>query len=75
MTKDEIIEMAKQSGIHTDWEISAYKNELQHFAKLVAEKEREACARLCDELAVHPEYASEVTKLAALVIRARDKYD
>ena len=41
MTQDEIIELAKQSGIHTDWEISAYKNELQHFAKLVAEKERE----------------------------------
>jgi len=44
MTQDEMIELAKQSGIHTDWEISAYKNELQHFAKLVADKEREACA-------------------------------
>jgi hypothetical protein len=38
MTQDEIIEMAKEAGINTDWEISAYKNELQHFAKLVAEK-------------------------------------
>jgi len=37
----------------------------------IAEKEREACAKLCDVLAVHPEYASEVTKLAALAIRAR----
>jgi len=44
MTQDEIIELAKQAGIHTDWEISAYKNELQHFAKLIAEREREACA-------------------------------
>jgi len=34
--------------------------------------EREACARVCDVLAVHPEYASEVTKLAALSIRARE---
>ena len=33
--------------------------------------EREACAKVCDVLAVHPEYASEVTKLAALAIRAR----
>jgi aspartokinase len=33
--------------------------------------EREACAKLCDVLAVHPEYASDVTKLAALAIRAR----
>jgi len=37
----------------------------------IAEHEREACAKLCDVLAVHPEYASEVTKLAALAIRAR----
>jgi hypothetical protein len=34
-------------------------------------KEREACAKVCDVLAVHPEYASEITKLAALAIRAR----
>ena len=33
--------------------------------------EREACAKMCDALAVHPEYASEATKLAALAIRAR----
>lgn len=33
--------------------------------------ERKACAKVCDVLAVHPEYASEVTKLAALAIRAR----
>ena len=38
--------------------------------KMVA-NEREACAKVCDVLAVHPEYASEVTKLAALAIRAR----
>jgi len=37
----------------------------------IEEKEREACAKLCDALAVHPEYASEVTKLAAMAIRAR----
>ena len=42
----------------------------------IAEKEREACAKVCDALAVHPEYASEVTKLAALAIRARrNKHD
>jgi hypothetical protein len=34
-------------------------------------QEREACAKVCDVLAVHPEYASEVTKLAAMAIRAR----
>jgi hypothetical protein len=39
--------------------------------KSAIEAEREACAKVCDALAVHPEYASEVTKLAALAIRAR----
>ena len=33
--------------------------------------EREACAKVCDVLAVHPEYASDITKLAAQAIRAR----
>jgi len=33
--------------------------------------EREACARVCDVLSVHPEYASDITKLAASAIRAR----
>jgi len=44
---------------------------LQKFADLIRADEREACARVCDTLAVHPEYASEVTKLAAMAIRAR----
>jgi hypothetical protein len=35
------------------------------------EIEREACATVCDVLAVHPEYASDITKLAAAAIRAR----
>ena len=33
--------------------------------------EREACAKVCDVLAIHPEYASDITKLAAAAIRAR----
>jgi len=37
----------------------------------IRESEREACAKVCDVLAVHPEYASDVTKLAAQAIRAR----
>ena len=35
------------------------------------EGEREACAKVCDVLAVHPEYASDITKVAAQAIRAR----
>jgi len=83
MTQDErneFIELAKQVGMNQDGEVwyslshencDVYTSDLLFFAKLVAEKEREACAKVCDVLAVHPEYASEVTKLAGLAIRAR----
>ena len=54
MTKDEIFEMARQAGfeIHLDnlitWDGIECTNELIAFAKMVAAKEREACAKLCD---------------------------
>ena len=47
MTQDEIIEMARQAG-WPDWEIVGMKGELKAFAKLVAAKEREACAMVCE---------------------------
>jgi hypothetical protein len=46
MTKDEIIEMARQAGLDPDlWN---YTDAFETFAKLVAEREREACAKICD---------------------------
>jgi len=42
--KDEIIKLAK--SINEDWWLDDI--DLQTFAKLVAEKEREACAEICD---------------------------
>ena len=68
MTKEDIIRLAIE---HTISGLKFDEDGLLHFAKLVAEHEREACAKMCDALAVHPEYASEATKLAALAIRAR----
>ena len=49
MTRDEIIEMARQVGL---WPAvtDTFPKELEAFAKLVAEKEREACAKVCDDL-------------------------
>ena len=45
MTREEIIEMAKKCG----WDNPAINmSPLYEFAKLVAEKERDACAKLCD---------------------------
>jgi hypothetical protein len=53
MTKDEIIEMAKraemiQMTIGEWWGVEL--SDIEHFAKLVAEKEREACAKLVEGL-------------------------
>tara|TARA_R110000822_G_scaffold5955_8_gene25197 strand:- start:698 stop:901 length:204 start_codon:yes stop_codon:yes gene_type:complete len=51
MTQDEIIELAK--SINEDWWLDDI--DLQAFAKLVAEKEREACAKIADEwVAAYP---------------------
>ena len=62
MTKEEIIEMAKQADIDIGmWEklsdnddvfgydFCGIHENLEAFAKLVAAKEREACAKICDE--------------------------
>ena len=50
MTQDEIIEMARQAGfIDADWNIKIVLPHLEAFAKLVAEREREACAKLFEE--------------------------
>jgi hypothetical protein len=51
MTKDEIIEMARQSSFSPHWEFEkclvCNPDSLYHFAKLVAEKEREALTPRC----------------------------
>jgi len=55
VTKDEILEMWNNSG---DLEIIGMPySMIETFAKLVAEREREACAKIADEWAVgwpHP---------------------
>jgi hypothetical protein len=74
MTQDEIFEMARQADIRDSLEYDHMEcniESLEAFAKLVAQHEREACAKVCDVLAYHPEFASDVTKLAAMAIRAR----
>ena len=75
MDREEIIRMAREAGFRdtttpvvalgVSWE------QVQRFAALIAAAEREACAKVCDVLAVHPEYASDITKVAAQAIRAR----
>jgi len=80
MTKEEIIEMAQQCGLigmrpHLD---GIYSEALESFAKLVAEKEREACAEICDgfylswiDIQGRYEFMGEGASECAGAIRAR----
>ena len=76
MTREEIIRMAREAGFDPhdmSDDFTCNLEDIERFASLVAAAEREACAKVCDVLAVHPEYASDITKVAAQAIRARSK--
>lgn len=54
MTKDEVILLAKQAGLSMMLEDETtsgpmWEYELQFFADLVAKREREECAKICDQ--------------------------
>jgi len=49
MTQDEIIEMARQAGIGWGEGIGEMTDFLEAFAKLVAAKERSACANIAHQ--------------------------
>jgi len=59
MTDKEIIEMAHKSGLHlatdVNWMPIIGLEYLEKFAKLVAEKEREACAKIAENRILHDE--------------------
>ena len=74
MDREEVIKLAQEAGFDPhdmSDDFSCNLIDIERFAALVAEHEREACAKVCDVLAVHPEYASDITKVAAQAIRAR----
>ena len=71
MTQDEIEHMWKVASNNPNFDTNWNDPVVIAFAKLVAQPEREACAKVCDVLAYHPEFASDATKLAAMAIRAR----
>jgi hypothetical protein len=89
MSKD-IIEMARQagwSGIYSQWvspterthlTVPVTMEQIEAFAKLVAAKEREACARVCESLSLEWEEQPDIAQVelatmldCALAIRAR----
>jgi hypothetical protein len=63
MTREDIIRMAEQVGIECNY-IS-----LGDFAALVAAAEREACAKVCEELVIEYKFHSNFT--CATAIRKR----
>jgi len=73
MTQDEIIDMARQVGIEAESDtlcrFGGWVEPFVAFANAVAAKEREACAKVCDELfADVPPYSAPD---CATAIRAR----
>jgi len=76
MTKEEIIEIAIQAGIkyrtdefYSEFCDGVYFDDFVTFAKLVVEKEREECAKVCD--AYDNGRYSNAADLCAESIRAR----
>ena len=63
--------MYQKPRSHVDDDIQYDEAQVQAMIKKAVRDEREACAKVCDVLAVHPEYASDITKVAAQAIRAR----
>lgn len=73
MNSEEIIDMAIQAGASPDenkiWLM--YAEEIEAFAKLVAAKEREACAKLCETKHFSSPVREFGAKECAIAIRAR----
>jgi hypothetical protein len=80
MTRDDIIRMAREAGFnHPSSEKDTDYYQLDRFAALVAAAEREACAKLCDEMERRAE-GTECCKWptpadCAYTIRARGEKD
>lgn len=79
MTRDDILRMAREAGLHEDdgvWysrsdvDADVTTDDLERFAAIVAAEEREACARVCDEL--DRRWINQAEKCAER-IRARSK--
>lgn len=74
MTREDLIKLAKEAGIEM-WPVDPVDNftfdgieeNLARFAKLVAAAEREACARLAEEVVTMEGYEKEIAES----IRAR----
>ena len=82
MTDKDIIEMAQKAGLHmatdVNWMPIISLKYAEKFAELVAAHEREACAKLCDDLADKHEQMNQwdsykTADCLSQAIRARGK--
>ncbi len=71
MTQDEIINMARECFADPDGSLVLLTPELTAFAKLVAQHEREACAKIVEESSLPDTYSQECLPEIANDIRAR----
>ena len=83
MNREDIIRMAIEAGLNlyvNDLTEKQYIEVVEHFAALVASAEREACARVCDDInAIYkwPQDTAErvASQWCADAIRLREKHD
>ena len=85
MTREEIIDMARQAGFDPhdmSSDFTCNLDNIEAFAKLVADKEREACAEICDGFYLtwidtqgRYEFMGEGASECAGAIRARGNHD
>jgi hypothetical protein len=74
MTQDEIIEMAREAGFEIDCCSLDWHKRITAFANLVAAKEREACAKVVEEIesrCIAEDVDDPPLKHVASAIRAR----
>jgi hypothetical protein len=66
------LEITKRSGLSMLLEVGGMDKCLEHFAKLVAQAEREACARIVDPLP-YEDISARMLENRAALIRAREQ--
>ena len=66
MTRDEIIKLVEDNGL-------TLHGDIEHFAELVAQHEREACAKVCEQTNDGTPY--NLAEACAEAVRARGNHD
>jgi hypothetical protein len=76
MTRDDIIRMAREAGLlpHPEnivYQDPMFEGRIKTFAALVAAAEREACAKVCDDIDAEYEGEDVLATWCAAAIRVR----